>query len=391
MNFYDTAKRQFIDFNPGHQVKIYVCGITPYDSAHMGHIFTFMTYDLLQRCLEDLGHQVLLVRNITDVDEPIYAKAKEQNIDYRELALREIDSFHNVLKKFNFKDLYNEPKASEYIDQMATAVNQLVERNFGYRLTNGDIYFDTSKYLDYTNFAYFRADLYERFLKLRGGDPGRLDKRNPLDFLLWKAIDDPADPAQWSSVNGVGRPGWHIECSVMSSEVLGEHIDIHGGGTDLIFPHHSSEIAQSYGLGYEHKIDHWLHVSPLLYHGEKMSKSLGNLVFAKDLLNDYSPSVVRLALMNYHHLIGGEWREELLLEMNTLYAKLKERVLQVSPDQLRNLIKLVQTNLDNDLNTPQIIADFRAFIDLSLVNDELEVNKQENLRLFSQIESLLGL
>jgi L-cysteine:1D-myo-inositol 2-amino-2-deoxy-alpha-D-glucopyranoside ligase len=362
MRIFDTAKSEYVELQVGPVFRMYVCGITPYDSAHLGHVFTFMTYDLLQRRLEDLGHEVKMVRNVTDVDEPIYTKAKELNMHYAELARTEAASFGKVMDQLYFRPLFAEPKASEYIDNMAEAVKELLDKGFAYRLEE-DIYFDTSKYPAFGSFSGFSDRLLYNFMDDRGGDPKRKGKRSPLDFLLWRGISDPKDPAQWNSVVGNGRPGWHIECTVMSSDILGIPFDLHGGGTDLIFPHHECEIAQSEGLGRGNPATSWMHVSPMLYAGEKMSKSLGNLVFAKDLLQQHDPAVIRLALMNYHHRIGGEWQPELLDEAK----KLLHRVQHVVPSEKtsHHLLEKVRIALDDDLNTPAIIEALRDFVDES--------------------------
>lgn len=360
MKLFDTAQKSYIDFFPDKLVRIYVCGITPYDSAHLGHIFTFMTYDLLQRRLEDLGHEVKIVRNITDVDEPIYAKARELGLDYRQLAARETASFQQTLQELRLNKPYAEPLASQYITQMAAAVERLLERGFAYRLGK-DVYFDVSKTPDYTRFSGFNDRLLMGLTKMRGGDPERPGKRNPLDFLLWRAVDDPADSAQWQTPLGSGRPGWHIECSVMSSELLGVPFDIHGGGTDLIFPHHSSEIAQSHGLGEPVLAKLWLHVAPLSLEGEKMSKSLGNLVFAHELLGNYEPAIIRLALMNYHHRVGGEWLPELLGEAEHLLELVRHAARHADKTAAEQLLADTRKALDDDLNTLEVVDALQRF------------------------------
>lgn len=361
MKLFDTAQKQYIDFKPNPVVQIYVCGITPYDSAHLGHIFTFMTYDLLQRRLQDLGHEVRMVRNITDVDEPIYVKAKELGLDYRQLAASETKAFQATLEELRFKKPYAEPLASDYILQMSEAVEALLANGYAYRLDD-DVYFDTSKFQAYNKFSGFSERLIMGLSLARGGDPGRVGKRQPLDFLLWKGITDKSDPAQWQTSLGAGRPGWHIECSVMSRELLDVPFDIHGGGTDLIFPHHSSEIAQSDGLGAPLMARHWLHVSPLLYDGEKMSKSLGNLVFAHDLLGSHEPAVIRLALMHYHHRVGGEWLPELLAEATKLLDRLRHCAGHADAAAGKQLLSTVRTALDDDLNAPEVIDALHDFI-----------------------------
>jgi L-cysteine:1D-myo-inositol 2-amino-2-deoxy-alpha-D-glucopyranoside ligase len=359
MRVFDTAKNKYVILDVGPVFRMYICGITPYDSAHLGHIFTFMTYDLLQRRLEDTGHEVKMVRNITNVDDPIYAKATELNMHYAELARNESESFRKVMNQLYFRPLFAEPQASDYIDKMAKAVKELVNRDIAYNVEN-DIYFDVSKYPPFGTFSGFSNRLLYNFMKDRGGDPTREGKRNPLDFLLWHGVTDPKDPAQWETVVGTGRPGWHIECTIMSSSTLGIPFDLHGGGTDLIFPHHECEIAQSEGLGLGIPATTWLHVSPMLCAGEKMSKSLGNLVFAKDLLKDYDPATIRLALMFYHHRIGGEWQPELLDEATDLLKQIHE--MKPSKKAAQGLLETVRNCLDDDLNTPVIVNTLRQFV-----------------------------
>jgi L-cysteine:1D-myo-inositol 2-amino-2-deoxy-alpha-D-glucopyranoside ligase len=353
-----------VEFEPRSSdkvVRIYVCGITPYDSAHLGHIFTFMTYDLLTRRLQEQGATVQMVRNITDVDEPIYTRAAEMGIHYTELAASETKSFQETLAKLNFLPVYAEPKASEYIDQMAAAVQQMLGSGVAYTLEE-DIYFDTQKVEGFGKLSDFSHKLQMNFMRDRGGDPERKGKHHPLDFLLWKGITDTSDPAAWDSPVGHGRPGWHIECTVMSSELLGLPFDIHGGGTDLIFPHHECEIAQSKALGKGCPANHWVHVAPMLCAGEKMSKSLGNLVFAKDLLGMYSPGAIRLALMRYHYRTGGQWRSEFLDESEQLLSRLRSVMNHAPAAASQELLEKIRALLDDDLNTPYIAHLMKLYV-----------------------------
>jgi len=352
MQLYNTATHRLEAKQWGTDVTMYVCGITPYDSAHMGHAFTFMTYDILQRYLEYQGHRVRMVRNITDVDEPIYAKAAELGIPYMQLAAEETAEFQAVMRRLGLIEPFAEPKASEYIDQMAAAVQQLVASKRAYKVAD-DIYFDVATFPTFGKQSGFSKRLQLAFMTDRGGDPQRPGKRNPLDFLLWKNITDLKDPAAWDTPLGHGRPGWHIECSVMSSELLGTPIDIHGGGMDLIFPHHEAENAQSVSLGHDPFVKHWMHVAPLYCAGEKMSKSLGNLVFAKDLLRKYSPAVIRLALLQYHYRIGGEWHNDALkAAQNQLHTIQRALVKPMGPDPAMYLEQFHE-GLENDLDTPE--------------------------------------
>lgn len=365
---------------------MYTCGITPYDSAHLGHIFTFMTYDLLQRRLEDAGHTVKLVRNITDVDEPIFKKAAEVGLPYTELAARETESFQAILRELNFRPAYAEPRASEYIAQMAAAVAELVRGGYAYSLED-DIYFDTARLNSFGSFSGFNHRLKVAFMRARGGDPERPGKRQPLDFLLWRHITSADDPAAWQSPVGRGRPGWHIECSVMAAELLGTPFDLHGGGNDLIFPHHECEIAQTAALGHGRLARHWMHVAPLIFAGEKMSKSLGNLVFVKDLLGSYEPAVIRLALMHYHYRVGGEWQPELLLRSATLLQHARACQDHVSRSESERLLERIRAALDNDLDTHQII---HALKDCTHQSREKRAGP-DGRAVFSQSLQLLGL
>jgi L-cysteine:1D-myo-inositol 2-amino-2-deoxy-alpha-D-glucopyranoside ligase len=355
MQLFDTASQELKPLVLHKDAAtIYVCGITPYDAAHLGHMFTFLTYDLIARRLEDLGHTVKLVRNVTDVDDPLFAKAAELGISYQQLATQETSRLQYVTEQLNFMPLFAEPKASEYVADMAQAVKQLLDQGIAYQLQN-DVYFDSSQQPEFGRFSNFSHRLQLAFMANRGGDPDRPGKRNPLDFLLWRGVSDPDDPAvwdtPWKSPTKQGRPGWHIECSIMSAQTLGTPLTLHGGGMDLIFPHHECEIAQSRALGHQPLAQHWAHVAPLLYQGEKMSKSLGNLVFAHSLLEQHQPAVVRLALMQLHYRTGGEWRHDSLHAAGAL-AKLLEQAL-AHKFQLSGTTFLtrIRNGLDNDLDT----------------------------------------
>jgi L-cysteine:1D-myo-inositol 2-amino-2-deoxy-alpha-D-glucopyranoside ligase len=354
---------------PPEMVRIYTCGITPYDAAHLGHIFTFMTYDLLQRYLEDQGHTVQLVRNITDVDEPIFKKARELRIPYTELAERETTSFQEVLRGLNFRPAFAEPKASEYIAPMAAAVAQLLDDGFAYHLDE-DIYYDVSRDPGFGCFSGFSERLQLTFMAQRGGDPGRQGKRQPLDFLLWRGVSEAEDSVAWDSVVGRGRPGWHIECTIMADSLLSIPFDLHGGGSDLIFPHHECEIAQGLGLGKPQIADYWMHVAPISYLGEKMSKSLGNLIFAKDLLVSHEAAVIRLALMRYQYQTGGEWLPSMLDEAAALLDSVRVASQRTSKIAAERLLKNVRQALADNIDTHAINHALKDFADQPLDNGE---------------------
>lgn len=395
MHLFDTPTQRTVELRLGKAVNIYVCGITPYDAAHAGHIFTFMAYDLLARRLEDTGHTVRLVRNVTDVDEPIFKRAAELGESYLELARRETLHLHEILETMNFRPLHAEPLATQYIGQMAAAVKKLLRKGIAYQLED-DIYFDVGMFPKFGGFSGFSDRLQLGFMQDRGGDPRRPGKRQPLDFLLWRGITDPTDPAAWDTVVGHGRPGWHIECTVMSAETLGTPIDIHGGGMDLIFPHHECEVAQSTALGHQPFANHWMHVAPILYQGEKMSKSLGNLVFARDMLKYHRPGVVRLALMQLHYRTGGEWRHDALVCAEELYDLLLDALAQ--PQQLSgdNYLEQVRAALDDDLDTHQVLHVLRDACAATLAQNQTDKSGKSDIpettpSQLQQISDLIGL
>ena len=297
MRLYETARRAVVPFEPPPrpaEVRIYVCGITPYDSTHLGHANTYLAYDLLIRRLEDLGHRVRMVRNITDVDDSILPKARELGVDFLELAAAETARFHCDMEDLNTRPPAAEPKATEWVDEMVAHISQLAAAGHAYTV-EGTTWFDVSTWPDFGRLSGYDDATMRALAAERGGTPDDPRQRNPLDFVLWQpsAPDEPV----WESPFGPGRPGWHIECSAMSMALLGARIDIHGGGSDLIFPHHECELAQSEAATGETFVRHWMHCGMVGYDGAKMSKSLGNLVFVSDLCKDSAPAAVRLALM----------------------------------------------------------------------------------------------
>ncbi len=387
MRLFDTATKDYSDWRPDQEVRMYVCGITPYDSAHLGHVFTFMTYDLLQRRLEAAGHTVTMVRNITDVDEPIYQRAAELGISYTSLAREETALFQAVMRQLYFREPAHEPRASEYIGEMSESVRRLLDDGRAYRLED-DIYFDTGQDPEFGSLSGFHEGLLYGLMKRRGGDPDRSGKRHPLDFLLWRGVSNPADPAAWETSLGRGRPGWHIECSVMSSTLLGTPFSLHGGGNDLIFPHHECEAAQSRALGAPVMARTWVHVAAILYGGEKMSKSLGNLVFAKDLLVQYSPAAIRLALMHYHYREGGEWIPELLEESTRLLVRLDQAAVRASPAACSALYSAITSALDDDLDTHAVVHNLDDF---ATNPDQYATRPSEGVHSYRDTMELLGL
>ena len=304
MRIFDTARKAVTELELDDHVGMYVCGITPYDATHLGHAATYLAYDLLIRRLEDLGHTVTLVRNYTDVDDSILPKAAELGEHYLSLAEREMARFEADMTALAARPAAHEPRATQSIDGMIAMVSRLLESGHAY--VSGDrVFFDVSTFPEFGKLSGYSAEAMTELAAERGGSPDDPRQRNPLDFVLWQASAD-GEPS-WPSPFGPGRPGWHIECSAMGYAALGETMDIHGGGGDLIFPHHECEIAQSEAVHGAPLARYWVHAALVAYQGEKMSKSLGNLVFISDLRERVDPRAIRLALMAHRYRHEWEW------------------------------------------------------------------------------------
>lgn len=349
IRLYETSRREVVEFAPRRVVLMYVCGITPYDSTHLGHAATYLTYDLLIRRLEELGHEVRLVRNVTDVDDSILPKARELGVNYLDLAERELARFHSDMQALDLRPPIAEPRATQTIPDIVELISTLLGFGFAYQ-AEGTVYFDISKGPKFGSLSHYSREEMIRLAKERGGNPDDPHKRNPLDFVLWQpsADDEPA----WDAPFGSGRPGWHIECSAMAQRELGATIDLHGGGTDLIFPHHECEMAQSEAVTGQPFVRHWLHSGMVNYEGEKMSKSLGNLVFVSDLLKAADPRAVRLALMRHHYRAGFEWFDSDLEEGTALLNRLLAAADRSGGADPRPFADRVRAALDDDLNAP---------------------------------------
>ncbi len=352
IRLYCTARRAVVPFEPDHLVRMYVCGITPYDSTHLGHAATYLTYDLLIRRLEELGHEVHMVRNVTDVDDSILPKARELGIPYLELAEAEITRFRADMDALQMRPPIAEPRATETIDEIISIVERLLDSGHAY-LTHGTAYFDVSTFERFGQLSQYSEDQMVRLARARGGNPDDPHRRKPLDFVLWQpsAADEPA----WRAPFGVGRPGWHVECSAMAMQELGTTLDLHGGGTDLIFPHHECEIAQSEALTGQPFVRHWLHSAMVAYEGEKMSKSLGNLVFISDLRKVADPRAIRLALMHHHYRSGFEWHDTDIQDGTALLHRLVAAAAAADGPDPTPFAARVRGALDDDLDAPKAL------------------------------------
>jgi L-cysteine:1D-myo-inositol 2-amino-2-deoxy-alpha-D-glucopyranoside ligase len=345
MHLYDTAKREIVPFTPGPMVLMYTCGITPYDATHLGHASTFLVYDILQRRLIDKGHEVRCVRNVTDVDDPLFAKARELGVHYLDLAAGEEARFNRDMVALDVLPVYSTPRASSAISDIRGFIGMVLDRGFAYT-AGGSVYFDVSKFPTFGEVSHYSHEQMIEFARQRGGNVDDPHKRNPLDFVLWHPSAD--DEPSWDATWGPGRPGWHIECSALALRELGTTIDLHGGGSDLIFPHHECERAQSEAATGEQFVRHWMHVAMVFKDGEKMSKSLGNLVFVDQLRTQWDPRSIRLAVIEHHYRTEWEWDEELMPRNHERLNRWKASVGGGASD----VLDIARTCLDNDLDTP---------------------------------------
>ncbi len=353
IRLYDTARREVVPFEPGHTVRMYVCGITPYDATHLGHAFTYLTYDLVTRRLEDLGHRVKMVRNFTDVDDSILPKARSLGVDFLELAEGEIHRFRDDMIALGTRAAAAEPRATHSIDEILEHIGRLASKGHTYSV-DGTTYFSVETFPSFGSLSHLSPAEMIDLARERGGNPDDPRQRNPLDFVLWKpSIDD--EPA-WESPIGRGRPGWHIECSAMAHANLGNPLDLHGGGADLIYPHHECEIAQSEPVHGAPFVRHWSHVGMVAYHGSKMSKSLGNLVFVNVLRRSVDPRAIRLALLPHHYRPGFEWNDgEADKAMATLEPMVAATGRTGGPDP-EPYVERIRAAIDDDLDTPTALG-----------------------------------
>ena len=352
MRLFDTARNAVVPFEPQPQVLMYTCGITPYDATHLGHAATFMAYDILQRRLIDLGHTVKCVRNVTDVDDPLFAKAKELGVHYLDLAAGEEARFNADMEALNMLPMSSTPRASSAIPDIRGFIGMVLDRGFAYQ-AGGNVYFDVSKFPSFGSVSNYSEEFMVELANERGGNIADPNKRHPLDFVLWQtsAPDEPA----WETMWGAGRPGWHIECSALALRELGTTIDLHGGGSDLIFPHHECERAQSEAATGAPFVKHWMHVAMVSMDGHKMSKSRGNLVFVDALRKEWDPRVIRLGLIAHHYRIEWEWNTsimpEALARLQLWQSVSHDAKTAKSPESIAVLVE-VRAALDDDLNSP---------------------------------------
>jgi len=378
MKLFNTLTQSLEEFAPlkdDNTVRIYVCGITPYDTTHLGHAFTYVSFDTLIRYLEFRGYKVKYVQNVTDIDDDVLRKAREVGIPWDELGRRETERYLRDMDALNVRrpDVY--PHATQETSAMIEIIQTLLARGYAYE-NGGNVYFSVHRDPEFGILA--RAiglNDYSAMLTIaneRGNYPDDPHKKDPLDFVLWQA-QAPGEPA-WPSPWGPGRPGWHIECSAMSLKYLGPQIDIHGGGTDLAFPHHTCEIAQSeHFTGKAPFARFWVHTGMVHQDGEKMSKSLGNLTLVSDLLKEYSADAIRVTLLNHHYRYPWECFPE-DLQVATETVGLFQQVRSLVGEQTGGTNSLLHGQftaaMDNDLNTPQALLLLRRAAETVVANHD---------------------
>jgi len=353
-NSLTRIKEEFVPLTPG-VVRMYVCGMTVYDLCHLGHARVFVVFDMVTRWLRASGYQVEYVRNITDIDDKIIKRAQENGETPAALTERFIAEMHQDERALGVLPPDHEPRATAYVAQMLALIEQLIRNGLAYPASNGDVYYSVRAFPAYGRLSGKSLD------ELRAGERVEVDpnKRDPMDFVLWKAAK-PGEPA-WESPWGPGRPGWHIECSAMSADLLGRHFDIHGGGQDLQFPHHENEIAQSEGAHGCTFVNYWLHNGFVRVDNEKMSKSLGNFFTIREVLENYDAEVVRFFILRAHYRSPLNYSDAHLDDakgaLSRLYTALKNVPLQVPPiDWSHPDTARFRAAMDDDFNTPEALA-----------------------------------
>jgi cysteinyl-tRNA synthetase len=346
-------KEEFVPIEPG-KVRMYVCGMTVYDFCHLGHARVLVVFDVIVRHLRSLGYDVTYVRNITDVDDKIIARAVENGESINELTDRFIAALHQDADALGVLRPDLEPRATGSMKDIVEMIGKLVDKGYAYLGDNGDVFYSVSQFENYGRLSGKRID------ELRSG--ARVDveaaKRDPLDFVLWKAAKqgEPSWPSPW----GDGRPGWHIECSAMATQCLGAHFDIHGGGMDLQFPHHENEIAQSEAATGEHFVNYWIHNGFVQVDEEKMSKSLGNFFTVREILQRYQPEEIRYFILSSHYRSPLNYSDDNLDQargaLQRLYTTLRDCVAADDVDPDPRYLERFRGAMDDDFNTPEALA-----------------------------------
>ncbi len=352
-NSLSGMKEEFTPLEKG-KVKMYVCGVTPYDTTHLGHAFTYVFFDVLSRYLSFKGFEVSYTQNVTDIDDDIIRKSREEKRGWKELGDFWTRRYLSDMKSLSVRKPTHYVKATETIGEMKRIIAGLLEKGYAYR-SAGNVYFNVPRFKSYGSLSRFNQKQMAYLLRERGGNPDDPNKKDPLDFILWQKRKG-GEP-HWSSPWGEGRPGWHIECTAMIMKYLGEQIDIHGGGRDLVFPHHESEIAQAEGYtGRAPFSKYFVHTAMVMYYGEKMAKSLGNLVLVSDLLKEHSPNAIRWLLLSHSYRRVWEYDPAELEEADKFAAIIEsigKRAHGKAPKD--KIMRSFEAHMDDDMDTEGVI------------------------------------
>jgi cysteinyl-tRNA synthetase len=409
-NTLTNEKEKFETVEPG-KVKMYVCGLTVQNYSHIGHIRSAINYDVIRRYLEYLGYDVDYISNFTDINEKIVKRAEEEGMSPENLANKYANAFLEDIRAFNIKAADKYLRVSENIDEIIEMVSKLIEKGYAYEV-NGNVYFSVESFDDYGKLSGRSIEDMQAGARIAVNE----DKKNPLDFALWKKVDEGEG---WDSPWGEGWPGWHIECSAMSMKRLGASFDIHGGGVDLIFPHHENEIAQSEAYSGKQFAKYWLHNGTVNLSGEKMSKSLGNFFTSREVLKEFSGQVIRYFLLTRHYRSPIDFSYEKLEEAQTSLNRLLNtrrqlaevlsydiRTAEVSEDDNRFSEKITQVQsdfkdaLDDDFNTAEgigVLHDFAGYINSYINRSDFTLNEknfsilEEAEEIFLELAEILGL
>lgn len=383
LSIYNTLSGKKEPFQPiePNKVRMYVCGMTVYDYCHIGHARVMVGFDVITRFLRHVGYDVTYIRNITDVDDKIFARAGENGEPFEALTARFIDAMHEDEKALSVLPPDQEPRATAHMGQIITMIETLIEKGYAYAADNGDVYYAIDKFENYGRLSKKKVD------DLLAG--ARVDveahKRNPLDFALWKAAKE--GEASWDSSWGKGRPGWHIECSAMSTCCLGDTFDIHGGGPDLKFPHHENEIAQSEGATGKTYVNVWMHAGAVRVNKEKMSKSLGNFFTIREVLEKYPAEVIRYFLISSHYRSQVDYSEASLREAQSALDRFYQAIRGLSAEELKadglceQYSGRFKAAMSDDFNTPEALAVMFELV--KALNIARQQQDQEQVRLLA--------
>ncbi len=399
LRFYNDLTHKLEDFAPlkSDNVSMYVCGITPYDETHLGHARAYVTFDVIRRYLEYLQFEVTYIQNFTDIDDKIIKKSNELRVTSNELAEKYISSYFEVMDKLNIKRATVYPKATEHISEMINWIQGLIDNSFAYVLADG-VYFEVSKFKDYGKLTGRKLEDLESGARVEVNDK----KRSPLDFALWKMAKE-GEPS-WDSPWGKGRPGWHIECSAMSTKYLGFQFDIHGGGLDLEFPHHENEIAQTEALTKKVPwVKYWMHNGFVNINSQKMSKSLGNFFTLKDIFKQYDPMVVRLFLLMTQYKSPINFSDDQLKDAQTAYERIVKTIKDIdflitkvsepeaevevleTEDELARFKNEFEIALNDDFNSAKaigVIFEFIGFVNKHIQKGKIDVESLKDYKKF---------